>query len=503
MVATAGRLSEGVARDFSGGPNLRDAASELAANEVLDSWNITYDERGGIASRLGFAKYNSTQFDVAKLVHNCYWSPLLGSLVTQCGAKLFLGTSNTSHKTFTTEALVTFAELNSLVFAAHPVDGIWSSPDGITWTVLADADAPTTGVTCLAVWQNKLFTGQADGTVRWSAATDGLTWTSTDFNKLWEKDQTGIVALHVGSGQDITGQPGLLAFKNDSMYRISDSETGAYTTVDGSIGTAGPLAVIGVAGKVVFLSKKGIFWWREDQTGAVNASDQLLPLWDPSQINYTQQNLWCAGREGVKAIFSLTRASSTANDLALEYNPAQTWIAPRSDAMSCYTTSVGPAEQLYGGSPTVDGRVYTLNSGGTDDGNPIPWRLQTRWAALSQPFLAQLWQIILEGRGSGMMEIRRDYSASVGDSQPFSFLGDDQPLWDNVNWDEFAWGDSVYQAIARFYSLGACRQFSLLFSGSATTTVTAPQLLGAGSTPTVGEFGLYGITWLFVPLGLV
>jgi hypothetical protein len=44
--------------------------------------------------------------------------------------------------------------------------------------------------------------------VRWSAATDPTNWTATDFNKLWEKDQQAIVALHIGSGQDIQGQAG-------------------------------------------------------------------------------------------------------------------------------------------------------------------------------------------------------------------------------------------------------------------------------------------------------
>jgi hypothetical protein len=60
-----------------------------------------------------------------------------------------------------------------------------------------------------------------------------------DFNKLWEKDQQAIVALHIGSGQDILGKPGLLAFKQESTYRINDSGDGAYTTVDATVGAAG------------------------------------------------------------------------------------------------------------------------------------------------------------------------------------------------------------------------------------------------------------------------
>ena len=72
----------GAAQDFSGGPNLRDAPSELAPNEAEDSWNVIYDERGGAASRLGYAKRNNTPFS-GGLVQNEFWSPLLAAWITQ------------------------------------------------------------------------------------------------------------------------------------------------------------------------------------------------------------------------------------------------------------------------------------------------------------------------------------------------------------------------------------------------------------------------------------
>jgi hypothetical protein len=486
-------------RDFSGGPNIRDHASELAANECEDAFNITFDERGGATSRLGYAK-DGGAFS-GGIVKNRFWSQILNERITQAGPSLYLGTTNTARKTFTTGALVTFCEMNSLIVACHPVDGLFTSPDGITWTAVADPDAPKG--TCVAVWQNKVFVGCPDGSARWSVATDPTSYVATDFNKLWEKDQQPLVALHVGSGQDILGKPGLLCFKQESTYRIADSATGAYTTVDGTIGAAGALAVTGVGSKVIALSKRGIFWWREDQAGMVEASNQLLPLWDPAQINLAQQPLWCAGREGNRAIFSLTRAGSTANDLALEYSPDQEWIAPRSDAMSCYATSTGSGEVVYGGSPTVSGQCYQLNSGGTDDGAAISWRFQTRWIELSTDFLASVWQIRLQGRGSGQCTVRKDYASDGGDSKPFDFTQTGL-FWDSgVHWDSgLAWPTPVYQSTTVRYSIGTARQISLLFEGSSTTTVSGPQVLGAGTAPQVGAFGLFGITWLYTALGL-
>src|SRR4051812_9791564 len=84
-------------RDFSGGPNIRDAASELAANECLDAWNVSFDERGGVNSRLGYAKDNATAFS-GGIVKNRFWSTLLNDRVTQAGASIYLGTTNTARK---------------------------------------------------------------------------------------------------------------------------------------------------------------------------------------------------------------------------------------------------------------------------------------------------------------------------------------------------------------------------------------------------------------------
>lgn len=498
--AAANALKGGSARDFSGGANIRDAPTELAANELADSWNVTLDERGGASSRLGITKYNGVVFDASTLTRNIWPSPLLSTNIEQVGAKLYKGTSNTVNKTFTTAELVTFREMNSLIIACHPTDGLFTSADGVTWTAVADPDAPK-GV-CVEVWQNKLFVGQPSGKVSWCAAGDPTNWVATDFNKLWEKDQLGIVAMHIGSGQDILGKPGLICFKNESAYRINDAATGAYVTIDATVGAAGPLAVVGVGARVITISKRGIFWWREDQAGMVNASDRLLPLWNPGQVNLAQLGLWCAGRKGNRAVFSLTRGTSTANDLALEYHPDQGWIAPRSDAMSCYATTGGGGEVVYGGSPTVNGQIYQLDTGGTDDGAPIVGHLQTRWFELNSGFEAVVWQIRAHGRGAGTMEVRKDYASAGGDDYPFDLTSPGYRYDTGLHYDTHPYSIPAFQQTEPFFDIGLCRQFSLVFSFSATTTVAGVQVLGAGNAPQIGEFGLYGLEWLYVPLGL-
>lgn len=496
-------LKGGSAKDFSGGPNLRDAASQITANECIDSFNITFDERGGASSRLGYARYNSTVYHASDLIRNQFWSGIVDTVIVQCGAKLYLGTSNTVNKTFATTARAVFAEFNGKIYAGHPVDGLFHSTDAVTWTAVADADRPTTCV-AIAVWQNKLWVVPANSdTVYWSSAGDGTSWVNTDFNALREKDNEPLVGLHISSGQDVLGRPGLLAFKQESTYRINNSTTGAYDTVDATVGAANHIAIVGVGPKVFAVSKRGIFWFQEGLAGMQNASDRLQPLWDPSQIDLTQLDLFAAGRKRNRAVFSLPRTGSTANDLSLELHPDQAWIAPGSNAMSCYTVSTGAAEVLYGGHPTTTGRLYAIDSGGLDDSADIDWRLQTQWFNLNNGFGASVWQIRLHGRGEGTLTVMRNYASSGGDDRAFD-LTTDPILYDSgLLYDS---GETYFvpkfQETTAVFSIGRLRQMSLKFAGSSDSTVEAPQLLGQVANPRVGEFALYAVEWLHSPLGL-
>jgi hypothetical protein len=485
---------------FAGGINSRDAASELAANEVIDAWNITFDERGGAASRLGYVKYNGTPYGV-DLIQNEHWSRLLSTKIVNVGAKLYLGTSNTVRKTFTTGERVTFAELGVYVVACHPTDGLFTSTDGVTWTVVADADAPHG--TCVAAWQNKLWVGKPNGSVQWSAIGDPTAWSPTDFNNLWTKDASPVVALHIASGQDIVGRPLLYAFKQESWYVITDPATGAYTVVDATVGAASAISVVGAGPFVYALSRRGIFRAAGAQVGATDMSDRMKPLWDQAQLNLGQLDKWCAGRSRNRARFSLTRAGSTANDLALTLHTEQGWLSAGSHAMSCYSMSSGASDVTYGGSPTVAGQSYQLESGGTDDGAPITGKLQTRWVDLLGGFNASILHAHIRGRGDGFVQVLKNYIVS-GDTYPIYMQAAAATRYDTgLHYDS---GNSYYvpseEPTATLGALGAARQMSLLFTFTASTTVAAPQVLNAGAAPQVGAFAVYSVELMEMRLGI-
>lgn len=571
---------------FNGGVNLRDAASpsELAANEVVDSWNVTYDERGGASSRLGIVKYNTPAYGV-DLIQNEFWPAILSSKIVNAGAKLYLGTGNTVRKTFTTSERVTFCEFGTYVVACHPTDGLWTSTDGITWSPVTDglgvvtitiaspgvltlsnhglaindpvylttsgalptglspstiyyvqsvptsatftlsataggavintsgtqsgthhiakgSSLPPVGI-CVATWQNKLWVGKTNGSVAYSNAGTPLAWTATDFNNIWTKDAKAVVALHVASGENILGKPLLYAFKQESWYVIEDSSTAAYSVVDATVGSASAISVVGVGPYVYALSRRGIFRAAGAQVGATDMSDKLAPLWDSGQTNLAQLDKWCAGRRKNRALFSLTRSGSTANDLALELHTEQGWIAPGSNAMSCYSMSTGSAETTYGGSPSVVGQSYQLYSGGTDDGVAISGWLQTRWIDLLGGYKASILHLRVRGRGTGTVEIRKDYHES-GDRLTLDMSSPTSVTYDSgLHYDA---GVSYYvpadEPTATLYGIGHCRQLSLKFAFTTSTTVSAPQLLGTGTAPLVGPFAVFLVEWMHMRIGI-
>lgn len=579
-------LESGALTNFSGGPNFRDAPSELGATETYGSWNVTYDERGGASSRLGYAKRNANILGngTTDFVVNDFYSKIASVFLTQVGKKLYRNDNTTAVKTFTTADCVTYTEIGGKIVVGHPVDGLFTSTDGSTWTALDvlgtctitiatpavitlnnhgrvagdtvtfsttgalptgltagtvyyvlssglttndfqvstsaggaavntsgaqsgthtlhTANVPTTA-TCVVAWQNKLFVGLADGTVHWSALADLTRWLVTDFNAIWTLNQDSVVALAVGSGQDIQGRPGLLVFKQGSVYRINNAATGAYTVISATEGAAGPKAVVGVGARVCWIGKRGLFWWREDQAAPVAAGDALQPLWQASQLSFANQAGWCAGRRLNRVLFSCSTLNSSVNDIAFEFHPDQGWVAPRSDAMACYATSSDLNDRVCGGSPTVAGQVYTLGTTGSDDGTAISWWLQTRWLTPSGGYQASLWQLRIHGRGSGTVTVRKNYEASGGTDFPFSLVGP-APLYDSgLAYDSgVMYADAVAEETQAFYDLGVVRQFSLYFSGSSSTTVPGRDLFGAAPAANVGSFGMYQLEYLFTPMGL-
>lgn len=488
-------------RSFAGGLNLRDAALELEPEESPDNWNATLDERGGAQSRLGYAKYNPAVFPGGVVSNIFYWAAGQ-NLITQAGPSLYKDTAVGAVKTFTTAARVGFADFNGKLCVIHPVDGLFTSTDGTTFTAVADVDAPKGNT--LTVWSNKL---QVAGNptnkdrVSWSAAGDPTVWAPTDWVSLREKDQEQVVNLFGVSGQDIQGRPGLLAFKQRSTYRIYDSATGAYETLDFSVGAASSLSVVGVYGRVYTISERGIY--STDGLGTMRPeAEREEPLWNATQIAFDQLSLFAAGTDGNRLYFSVPRASALVNNLAFEYHPLIDWIVAGSNAMSCYTTYLKQTRKLYGGSPTVSGQVYELNKGGSNDGAAIVSRFQTKWFEPADGLLCDMHSLRVEGRGSATIYVRKDFANAGGDRLDLA-IGAIVPKYDTGKKYDTGekYGPTASQSYQDFFSLGTCKAVSFVVEASTTTLGVSTQYLRDGPTPEVGAWAIYGLDLKHVPLG--
>lgn len=308
---------------FPGGLNIRDAYTEIAANELADGTNFTLDERG-VAIKRNDCPANATFAVPPGAVTAFFFSSAINYAIIQVGTTLYRSTNLgggggwTSFKVLSTVSVCAFADFaNKLVFT-HAADGTFTY-DGTTLTLVA----ATRNGTCIAAWQNKVWVGgvpSATGSryrVGWCAAGDATTWAATDFVDLREKDDQPMTALFGGSG--------LIAFKESSLYRINDSTTGAFSTIDWNSGCVGALAVCG--------SDEGIFHWGLDglyRSSGIGPSvligDKLRPRFLSANINATTKPMIAGVYLNGRVYFAFPRANAFSTDAIMEYNPRTGWL---------------------------------------------------------------------------------------------------------------------------------------------------------------------------------
>lgn len=598
-------------RDFSGGLNVREAPPELAPNESPDLWNVTLDERGGVAKRLGYVKVNLSQYgggggatfygdgtygaglyggpSGGGYVLNIFYSGVLGDIVVQAGPGLFTGTNATARYVFTTSQRCGLCEFNGQVWAYHPTDGLFNSSDGITWAqagnrgsftvtiaspavfttpaahglqagdqvIFQTTGALPTGLTAgttyyvisagltatsfevaataggsaintsgvqsgthtmffptpkgdsIVSWQNRLICNDSTtgSQINASAIGDGNNFhTSTGngwTNQIRENPRDGsrILCLASASGVDIAGRPGLIACKRDSTYRLYDSSTGAYSTLDPSIGAASTISVTNLFGKTIILSRFGIFW-----TDGINpltkASARVDPRFTPDALNESQLDLCAAGAFGDRCYFSIPTKTATANNLAFEYHPLEGWITEGSNAASCYTTYAQQTQKLYFGSPTIVGQVYQGLTGGSDDGAAIQSWFQTKWFEAADGYFMRARKARILGRGTFNVYTRFNYSVGQGALRNVMISGGGF-TWGTGSWGAGVWGPTTYQNYSdSLLSLGTGRAVSFRIEETSSLATTAPPLPGTTDALTVGAWALNGIDLQWIQLGI-
>lgn len=474
--------------DFSGGLNLRDSQPELGQTDLAKAYNVTLDERGAISGRLGHTKWNSTSYGASPVSTVLFWgggTSGLGHTYTQVGAGLYQDLALTPIHTFTTSDRVGMCDFQGTLCVAHPVDGFFTW-DGVTFLAIAAGPKADS----LAVWQNRVWSNDKSGTapsrINFSDPGNAAVWGHN--NDIRENDNQQVVNVFGTGAPDFVGRPTLLVFKSNSTYRIYDSTTGAYQTLDIRVGTAGALSVTALLSKIITLSPNGIYE-TDGVTALKDISDKIRPLFDVNQINTAKMDLAAAGAYRKHAYFSLPKAGATVNNLMLDYDPISTSFTFNSNAASCYAHDFNPTvNRLLMGSPTVNGQLYQMLTGGTDDGTSISSVVQTRFTELNSGMQSILNRARVNGRGTFTIKPLYNYDWTETISRSITIA------------DSTALLHGGYQDI---YDLGRGNAFAFRIDATGSTTPAVP--FGTGDpadTRTAGAWALYGIDLdQYSPLG--
>jgi len=367
----ASKIRELQFRNFNGGLNTRDNPSEIAPNEIPDAINVTIDDRGGAQKRLGYVDRFGAQVGTG-LVSNLFYWATRGWLVEQIGTGMHVN-NGAAFLTWSTSARCGMTEFLGNLILIHPVDGM-RIYDGTTVTSPAGAPAGST----VATWQNRVWASQvATPRIWYSAIGDPTSWPGTNWVDIREKNSGEVVCLAGAGGLDVSGRPGLLAFKQDSAYRIYDSATGAYNTIDPAHGAASNISAVSVLGRTYVVNTDGIF--STDGLEPLELRSGLIEnIFHKDQINQNRPDLFAAGRFHNRLHFSIPKAGETANSISFELEPTQGWIMRHTNAASAYA-AIGDnvSQETAFGSPSAQGRIYNMNVGGSDAGAAITSRLQT------------------------------------------------------------------------------------------------------------------------------
>jgi len=512
--AIRGNILPLILNNFSGGWNPRDAPSELADTESPDCINVTLDERGGVVKRLGLVRLGSGTSLVNSPQNIFSWTSA-GKFVVQDGAAVKTTTNwvdFTTIHTFTTAERAAFCDFNNFLVSVHPTDKA-AGFDGTTWTPVSTSPRGN----CIAVWQNKVWISgdpSAPSRVYACAPGDHNVWNITvDFVDVREKDGLPVTALGAGQGMDISGRPGLLVFKLDSVHRINDSRSnvtgatptfGQYTTLHNHAGAVGALSVVSTQfGQIVFIGTRGIYVC-DGVNAPVLASAKLQPFFDSQEINLAATSKWCAGVYNDRVIFSLTRgAGQTTNNFSLEFHPTMGWFTPHNFGASCFCETIGtvaaPDRDLFGGHPTAP-KVLNIFHSGADEGVPITARWQSRWFEPAGGYEIRMRRLIIAGRGIFTLYTKTDYALGQGVPSQFAspLLGG---IWGSAIWGQDLWGGPQYESYSPFWSLGYGRSVAFELIETSDQATFAPPILKDGSAQEVGNFALYGLKLDYVRLG--
>jgi len=497
----AGKLEKREFHDFAGGLNLIAEATELAPNESPDMLNMILTERGAAVKRLG--NEAEAQGSLPNTVPtNLYWSNFLGQFLLQTGTKLWrrtaIGTWTEITRTGPVDAFPSAARRTIADFRDGTADAVVFisavGSEGVqTYTGSGSITAAVAGpATFGAVWQNRFWTGSGVSSILgFSNPAVGNAYPNSV--NIRDKDTAFLraaIAAPIGN---------LLVFKDHSTYRINDSNTGSYTTIDANHGASGPLAVNSLKGIVCCVNEEGI-WITDGNNALEEASAKIRPLFGPTMLNLALRDGWTVGITNDTFLISLSRVGSSVNDLTIEFDPVAGWMVPHSYGAVAFARSEGAIEETFLAHTAAVGskaQIRKVQKGGSDGGAAIAAHFRGHWIRPERDVLAQLRRTKVTARGDFDFYISKDFQRGDGAVRSVSVGGTPIFYGGGVPGE---YGPAGGYGYVDLYSWGPVRSASFLVRESSTISFNKPTIVGAGQEEE-GAFSLYGVRYDFIPLG--
>ena len=299
---------------FTGGLNLRDSLEEIAQNETPDALNSTLTVTGAARPRAGCTQVATLPAGTAKFL---YYSSVLNKWFCQVGTVLYvrpgdLSGSWASHLTGVQAGLaVAMVDFDTVAVIAAEGLGIYTT-DGVTPVLV------TSSVTghALAVFKNRVWLANSvNATVYFSAIGNPASIGASDFVQVREKDAKGC------TGFGFAQAGGLILYKRESAYRITDAATGAYTTIDWSTGCVAPQAATNLRGFTYTWAADGLYAW--DGLGpGVLVGDKVRPRFLSNTASDTARAKVCGAPFEDRVVFAYP-VDAESNNRFLELYPRQ------------------------------------------------------------------------------------------------------------------------------------------------------------------------------------
>lgn len=467
--------------DFGGGLNTQNAPYLLEDNQARDLLNVQSLTQGGIVKRDGLSTFSSPAATLTSLFPLEAVGPLLVGAGGTALYSITTGGTATSRKTGLTNNARWEWVQTQVTGGQGPLFGMngtdtpqqWDGSAGSMSNWTASSGSLPNG-RYLILHQNYVFvagTAANPSRLYWcniapGTGTDATSWPAAN-----------VIDLDPNDGDQITGLgksgPLLLVFKKRKTFAIYDPSTGANRRISDSIGCVSHRSIAETPGGTFFLGETGVWRTNGSTVDATPISTPVAPTLD--QIVTPTQ---AAGVYWNNHYYLSFSTAGVANNVTLDYDlrlsswwyhsiGSNQWAVWHPSDPGLYSAKATAAKVDHAFVPGVsqdNGANYTWVWRG-------PWQSPTFYRRRRFPtpeFRKRLRQLRFDGQGTVDVSLAKDFTGGEVLVQSDALAADVGDTFGGAGTfgGSGAFGGGTQVPLAKLYSLGVARAFSVVFGAT-------------------------------------